>query len=175
MESKMRETDDTLPLFGLAGWSGLRMEGMWTFTDTDYRQAETASLRHGDPNDATAKNLLVATTRDDPSQLVKQLQFEHTLSGGPLSREAALAARRRAPAPAPAGEIEIDVDGHPHVFQHWEGGGGWQAACQLDEHHALVLDARHLDPVDVALVRVHDFEVYLTDRRNWIRAYYDQN
>ena len=173
MESKMRETADTLPLFGLAGWSGLRMAGLWTFTD-DW-QAKTASLRHGDPNDATAKNLLVATTRDAPSQLVKQFQFEHTLSDGPLSRQAALAARRRAPAPAPAGEIEIDVDGHPRVFQRWEGSEGWQAACQLNEHHALVLDARHLDPVDVALVRVHDFDVCLTDRRNWIRAYYDQN
>jgi hypothetical protein len=171
MESRMRETAVSLPLFGLTGWSGLRMAGLWTFTE-DW-QAETASLRHGDPNDVTAKNMLVCTTRFAPDQLVKQLQHDHALLEGQVDQEVSLAARRRTPGPAATGAVEIIVDGQTRTFQRWEQNDRWQAACQLDEHHALVLDAHHFDPADVALVQVHDLEACLTDRRNWIKAYYD--
>lgn len=148
------------------------MAGLWSFTPGyGYSQAETASVRHGDPNDAAVRNVLVCTTRETPSQLLKQIQFEHD----PADRESVLAARRRAPGPAAAGEVEIVVDGQPRVFQHWDGGDRWQAACQLDEDYAIVLDVYRFDPGEVTLARVHDFEACLVDRRNWIRAYYDEN
>lgn len=163
MEAKMRESAATSPLYGLAGWTGLRMAGRWTFTEA--WEAETISLQHGDPHDATATKVLVATSREVPAKLVEKLRFEH----------APAPAMRRNPGPAPTGEIEIVVDGHPRVFELWENGDRWQAASQLDERRAIVLDAFRADPAEIALVRVHDFESCLTDRRNWIKTHYDRN
>lgn len=169
----MRESAGTVPLFGLTGWTGLRMAGQWSFTD-DWR-AETAGLRHGDPNDPAAPNLVVATTRLPTERVVKQLQQEHTRSVHPPGGDAGPAEWRRSPGPDPVGENEFTVDGAPRIFQVWqESEDRWQAACRLDEEYTLVLDAYRFAPADVTLTRVRDLEPCLIDRRNWIRTYYGQ-
>ncbi|OLZ60695.1 hypothetical protein BS330_03440 [Amycolatopsis keratiniphila subsp. nogabecina] len=171
MESKMRDSLGSVPLYGLGGWTGLRMAGLWEFSDDG--NAETVSLRHGDPRDVTAPNVLVAVTRADPAQVVKKLQFGHTLTDQLPDRDAVRAARPGSPAPAPVGECELLVEGRPRVFQLWQDSAGWQAACRLDDRCAIVLDAHRLSPAEATLVQIHDFETCLADRRTWIHKYFD--
>ncbi|WP_018683604.1 hypothetical protein [Actinokineospora enzanensis] len=171
MESRMRDTAVSLPLFGLAGWSGLRMPGWWTFADE--WQPETGSLRHGDPNDPTARTILVCTTLGDPIQAVRSLRFSRATAGMPTDRQGMAAARRLVLDDEPSGSTRITVAGRAIESRLWTYADSWQAYCRIDDCHSLVLDAYRFDPAEVALVRVHDFEACLADRRDWIRAYYE--
>ncbi|WP_253829501.1 hypothetical protein [Prauserella aidingensis] len=159
----MRDTAGDLPLFGHQAWTGILLTGRWSFRDDGTGRATTIGLEHGDPDDEQAPWLHVLVTCGSADSLVRDLHVEQVRR----DRRATVPVER---APSDQRQVEIVVDGRPRTFRFWETGDCWYAACELDQQHAVVLAARHVDPADVALIPVHDIEPYLAGRRDWIRA-----
>src|SRR5205807_5514057 len=154
-----------LPCRGVADWPGWLMLGDWSRRDG---QLISAGLVHGrgevDDDELPRVEVMVGT--GTPEDLVRQRLLNVALPRQPDER-GVLDAMGRANS-APTGTVTISVDGSPAIFDQWVHRQTWFAARRQDGH-ALAVEARHIRPDELAIVRVPDIEPYLAGRRANLR------
>jgi hypothetical protein len=161
LEQRVRSTATVLPCYGLAEWSGRRMVGDWQWQDD---RLVAVGLAHGDPA-GDGPSLHVLTVVDDPRRKVISLQLAER--GARFDEEDAVRRYREAES-APASQIHIPVDAGRIRFDIWRDRDLWWAAADHADF-GLVVEARRIPPEGVALVRVHDIELYLIGRRQYLK------
>lgn len=160
LDDRVRAVADVLPCYGLAGWTGPRMYGDWSFEDG---RLVTAGLAHGWLADGLRVQVL--STLRDSLTLVSTLRAQSR--GIPRSREEAVQ-RQREMHTGPAEHATVVVEASPVPFRLWRDGDLWWAAG-VHAGHDLVLEAQGVDVGEVELTRVHDLEPYIAGRRALLR------
>jgi len=171
---EIRRSVGLLPLYGLAGSSGLRMIGEWGWSDG---VLSTAGLAYGLPT-GTGPWVEIVTTAGPAEELVANRRTAIALAVEPPRDSETFQRVVDAVTAEQPGEVTIEVDGVGKTFRYWpqqpvgrEGGAGWLAA--LDEVPGLVVAASRLEPHEVGLVAVADVEPYLAATKEYLLAEYD--
>lgn len=165
LENEIRAVAELLPWHGLADWPGWLMLGDWSRQDGELI---SAGLLHGqgEPTDEDTSRVHVLVGSEAPGDVIGQRLFNAALPRDPGEKDV-VEAMRRADA-APTGTVLISIDGQPEVFEHWVHEPTWFAA-RRHNGHTLAVEARHVSPDELNIVRVHDIEPYLTGRRASLR------
>jgi hypothetical protein len=164
-ENEIRAEVELLPCHGLANWPGWLMLGDWSRRDGELISAGLVH-GHGELTDDNTPRVHVVVGSEAPQDVVGQRLFNAALSRDPGEKDV-VEAMRHADA-APTGTVSISVDGRPEAFDHWVHEQTWFAARHHDGH-TLAVEARHVSPDELNIVRVHDIEPYLAGRRASLR------
>ena len=136
-----------LPLYGLGrGWTGIRSTG-------DYEHSEDGvriGLGHGDPTDLTSPHVHVVSVVGDDDDLTWSVR-SYIDEEDPDS----LAVDRR----LPERQIVIPVDGEPAQFALLRGTTGWAARATRGTH-ALIIEAKNIEPDQIKIVTITDLTAY---------------
>jgi hypothetical protein len=162
IDDRIRASADVLPLYAVADWSGTRMVGEWGFENG---QLTSVGLWHGDPK-STEAFVQTRTTVDDVRDAVAALRTQTRAEAADDIPEWI------EPVDADL-SVVLSVDGALHDCELWRDGSRWYAARRYDGH-ALIVEARGIDPGDVRIVGTRDVEPYLDGRRSRIRSLREQ-
>jgi hypothetical protein len=161
-EEQLRAAAQTLPWYGVADWTGLRMAGDWEFHNG---RLARVGLAHGDPL-GSGPYVHVTVCVADPVEIVLDLRM--AAAGGWSGAEYDFLAVRRRLAEESVQESDIVVDGQVRRFSRWTDPTRWYAATSLGDY-GLVVEARELAPAEIRLALVHDVEPYVEGRRAHLR------
>jgi hypothetical protein len=142
-QNRVRESFDSMPVFGVSGWSGPVMIGEWSWRDG------SRGLAHGNPDGGS---FVQVHTHPDGARLAV-----HDLR---MSAAGVLGTFTDFDYP-PDRLAEITVDETPVLFEVWEDEAiAWAGGNYLE--HGIVIEARRADLAALQLSRVTDIEPYLT-------------
>ena len=162
-ERQIRESAAILPLYGSADrLPQPAMLGNWEWQNGHLMKA---GVTYGDPL-GEGPLLHVQSTTRPPAEKVALARMA---SFGP-SRDRENAVNQWRAAQDPTSEtLDISIDDSARRFDLWRDGDQWWAA---GEHagHGVMIDARRLPPQPLTLIRIHDLEPYLVERRSDLRA-----
>ncbi|MCU1404425.1 MAG: hypothetical protein JWQ43_728 [Glaciihabitans sp.] len=163
-QQQVRDSAGSLPLFGLAGWTGVMSLGEWIYDGGPH------TLAHGDPGGAIepggagGRFVQVQSDTGDPRHRVQSLQLMATMEAmAKTSTAVDLHGLHSEPARLADRVVEIIVDATPVLFELWDDTdtpGRWWAAGTY-RGCGLAIEASSIDPAQVSLVRVTDLEPYL--------------
>lgn len=161
-ERQVRESAARQPVYGLASGPIPAMVGEWA------PQGGCRALVYGEP-DAWRHEDVVLSGLEEPRVTVRTGDHNARLGVSSLMRDSG-AVPHGAPAvenPAPDEIVELVVDSTPVLFELWRRQRRWWAGgCYHGE--SIALEGAGIGVGECRLVRVHDIEPFLVERREWI-------
>ena len=150
-QNRVRASFDTMPVFGVTGWTGPVMVGEWSWHDG------SRGLAHGNP-DGAGSYVQVHTHPAEARVGVHELRSSSSDAPGGASTLDG----------PPDRLAEIVVDATPVVFEVWDDATrSWAGGNYLQ--HGIVIESRRTDIDDLGLHSVDDIEPYLAGQLDLIR------
>jgi hypothetical protein len=164
-DDEVRRTFAERPAFEVRGWPGRAMVSEWSFgsgiRSVTFLPAEWDGANLADRDIRPRVDVLVDVT--EPRRMVaERMAFEE------LDRTGQPPRLPTADPPTPDAVIDVSVDGVAEPFELWSSGERARAAGRV-AGVTVVIEASGHPIEEVSLVRLHDIEELLAERRRWIR------